>query len=277
MLCLNFKKGDGIFIERAPGTGTMSRMHYHNSYEIYYVVKGEREYFIEDAFFKVSDGDLVFIPKTILHRTAGRGATRYLIDFTEKSLADHFSYELLSFLLPDERPFVFHPTDLEKPHFDKLFETMLSVQETESDPYFRQLLLSSYLYQILFTMRTEKNTYIQRGAPDRLIESILKYINENFHRIEHIEQIANEFYISKYHLCHLFQKNLGAPVVGYLNAMRVKHACTLLKESTDILNVAFACGFNSSSYFSKVFKKEMGISPSEYRILQKGGKHYEKR
>ena len=53
-------------------------MHYHHAYELYYILEGEREYFVEDTFFKIKKGDLIWVPANMLHRTDGKGATRIL-------------------------------------------------------------------------------------------------------------------------------------------------------------------------------------------------------
>jgi AraC-like DNA-binding protein len=63
----------------------------------------------------------------------------------------------------------------------------------------------------------------------------------------------------------LFTKHLGLSIVTYINMIRVRAACRLLSEGErSITDLALSIGFNSSAYFCKVFKDEMGASPSEY-------------
>ena len=71
-----------FYIEREVLKVPLHAMHSHSSYELYYLVKGEREYFIEDRFFKITAGDIVLIPGKLLHRTAGEGGLRYLVHFS---------------------------------------------------------------------------------------------------------------------------------------------------------------------------------------------------
>ena len=74
------------------------------------------------------------------------------------------------------------------------------------------------------------------------------------------------FFISKYHLCRYFRKNLGVSLVAYLNTAKISQACNMMKQGErNMSKIAMECGFNSSSYFCKVFKKERGISPTEYQ------------
>ena len=73
-----------FFIEKEEQRGTMHAMHHHRSYELYFLIKGEREYFIGDRFFKLGEGDMVLVPRTVLHRTAGKGGTRFLLHFSDR-------------------------------------------------------------------------------------------------------------------------------------------------------------------------------------------------
>ena len=72
--------------------------------------------------------------------------------------------------------------------------------------------------------------------------------------------------MSKYHLCRLFIKNLGVGLITYLNNVKIRQACKLIREfDLSITEVATKTGFNSASYFCKVFKSETGLAPSEYK------------
>jgi hypothetical protein len=85
-------------------------MHYHHAFEIYYLCHGEREYFIGDEFYRVTDGDLVFIPPNVLHRTSGKGAQRFLVYFSEEFLARYFTEQMIA-SLPLDQPLVFRPDE----------------------------------------------------------------------------------------------------------------------------------------------------------------------
>jgi AraC-like DNA-binding protein len=92
------------------------------------------------------------------------------------------------------------------------------------------------------------------------------YINANFASITGISQIAEQFYISKFHLCRVFREAMKVTVVEYLNRVRIQNACRYLRSSEkDVAEVAMLCGFHDAAYFSNVFKRVMGITPSAYR------------
>ena len=258
---------DHFFVEKQTNKLTMPAMHYHHAFELYYLVKGEREYFIENKFFKVSAGDVVLIPKGMLHRTAGKGATRFLVYFSNDFLSTFFTPAATPFLHTGE-PLVFRPDDTARAQLSLLFQTLLSeYQKTGGTPSAEQDgTLAGYLYQILFTISHAPNAYVPHSYTDDRIARVIQYINENYGQIGDIEQIASHFFISKFHLCRIFNKNLGIPLVTYLNTIRIREACRMMKAgNVNLTEIAMRCGFNSSSYFCKVFKSERGISPTQYK------------
>lgn len=249
-----------FYIERAVGKATMPHMHDHNAFELYYLCRGEREYFIGDQFYKIGEGDLVLIPANFLHRTAGKGATRFLLYFSEGFLRRYFTDEILS-ALPLERPLIFRPNENLRSEIEKELTSMLSEYANVATP-----LMASRLCHLLFRIANAPNGYATDPFSDRRIGQIVRYINENYSEITDIEQIAAHFFISKYHLCRTFNKNFGLPLVSYLNTIKIRAAAELMKnERLNLTEIATRSGFNSSSYFCKVFKDEKGVSPTVYR------------
>ncbi len=260
-----FEGTPDFHIEKEARSFTMSAMHYHNTYELYFVVRGEREYFIGDEFYKVTDGDIVFIPSTLLHRTAGKGAMRFLVYFGEDFLARFFTPEA-RLTLALERPFVFRPDDTIREQIERDLACMMAEYYKEDITQIDQPLWAGYLYRVLFTIAHSHNHYVAERYADERIGQIIRFINEHYSSIKDIEEIAERFFISKFHLCRIFNKNLGLPLVTYLNTIKIRAACELMKtEKLNLTEIATRCGFNSSSYFCKVFKSEKGVSPTLYR------------
>lgn len=251
-----------FYIEKETMKEPLPAMHHHRSLELYYLVKGEREYFIEDQFFQLTEGDLVLIPSGVLHRTAGKGANRFLVYFSEGFWRRFFTDEATEHLTLD-RPFVFRPEPALRERLLGVFNALLSEFQSSDAS---DAVLAGHLFSILFLMRNEHNTYVPKSYSDARIEEIVKYINENYNQIGDIAEIAAHFFISKYHLCRTFNKALGVPLVTYLNTIKVREACNMMREGKhNLTEIATACGFNSASYFCKVFKAEKGISPTEYK------------
>lgn len=254
-----------FYIEKAVGKATMPHMHDHHAFELYYLCRGEREYFIGDQFYKIGEGDLVLIPHHLLHRTAGKGATRFLLyfseDFLRRFLTDSLLYELTL-----DRPLVFRADENLRSEIESELTAMLAEYTDGKIP-----LAVIRLCRLLLIIKSAPNGYTEVPFSDRRIEQIVRYINENYSEINDIEQIAARFFISKYHLCRTFNKNFGLPLVSYLNTIKIRAAEELMKnERLNLTEIATRSGFNSSSYFCKVFKAEKGVSPTVYRKNLKG-------
>ena len=163
--------------------------------------------------------------------------------------------------LPLDRPLVFRPGKELRSLIENELTAMLSEYSDGAMP-----LLASRLCHLLFLIAKSPNGYSDTPFSDRRIGQIVRYINENYSEIDDIEQIAERFFISKYHLCRTFNKNLGLPLVSYLNTIKIRAAAELMRnEKLNLTEIATRSGFNSSSYFCKVFKAEKGVSPTVYR------------
>lgn len=251
----------------------MLSMHYHASYELYCLVEGEREYFIGDRFFAVQSGDLVLIPPGLLHRTAGKGATRVLVHFTEASLRRFFSPETLRNLLHPHEPLIFRPGQEDRAYLFSVIDRLLHAYESMPENGEGLSTAVFFLFELLFRMSITPNEYVSARYKDQRMEKIVRYVNHNYGRITGLAELAEHFYLSKYHFCRLFSGELGVSPIAYLNMVRIRAACTLLCDpARSVTDVAMQCGFNSSSYFCKVFKEEMKMTPHTYRSQRLGTK-----
>ena len=251
-----------FYVEKRQSRGAMSVTHYHPTYELYYIECGERDYFIEDKFYKVRERDVVIVPQGALHRTAGKNSQRVLVHFTEKFLRRFFTDEMLKNLNLNT-PTVFH-SDAAAPSLRYSFEELFKIFQNGAPE--NEANLAALLFNILFLMSKERNLYEDKEYEDERMESIIRYINEHYASIDGLEELSSHFYISKFHFCRLFKKNLGVSVTTYVNKIKVREAMRLLEtRSLSLTEVATASGFNSLSYFCKVFKSETGISPSGYK------------
>ena len=98
-----------------------------------------------------------------------------------------------------------------------------------------------------------------------LVEGALAIIQEELPFLEGVEDLAARLEVSAAHLSRAFSKKVGVPPGKYITRMRVSYAKLLLQDpDAAITYVAGAAGFANANYFSKVFRRETGLSPSEY-------------
>lgn len=95
---------------------------------------------------------------------------------------------------------------------------------------------------------------------------ILKYIDTYYYEKIDLELLSKKFFFSREYISKQFKKNLGENFVEYITRLRLGKAKELLyDDSLKLQNISCMTGFNDLSYFSKVFKKQYGLSPTEYR------------
>lgn len=140
----------------------------------------------------------------------------------------------------------------------------LSVLEEESGPV-SGAAASAAAYSLLTKLRS-------RGACDPagegippLVESAIAIIQEDFPYLEGLDELAQRLEVSKAHLIRCFTKAVGVSPGKYITQVRVEYAKLLLQdEDASVTYVAEASGFANANYFAKVFRRETGMSPSEF-------------
>jgi two-component system response regulator YesN len=100
----------------------------------------------------------------------------------------------------------------------------------------------------------------------KLLSDAMNYIRENYKENLTLESVAQQVFISPFYLSHLFREELDITFLEYLTRIRIETAKQLLKDqNTTISSIAAEVGYEDPSYFSKVFKKNTGLSPNQYR------------
>ena len=102
----------------------------------------------------------------------------------------------------------------------------------------------------------------------RPVRTVLRYIEEHYADSIRLEDAALLVSLSPAYLSNIFKKETGENFVDYLNSYRIEHAKTKLKDSNLSVNeISYSVGFQDARYFSKLFKKYVGITPKDYRKI----------
>lgn len=115
--------------------------------------------------------------------------------------------------------------------------------------------------ETIFNAVEEKNMNINP------ISSILKYIHDNYSDVNlSLQNISNKTYLTTAYMCSIFKEQTGKTINTYITEYRISIAKNLLKDQNmKIIDITTKVGYSDGNYFSKIFKKETGLTPSEYK------------
>lgn len=231
-------------------------LHHHNFHELYFLLDGSRSYIIEDELISVNKYDCIIVKKDTLHKTfGGNGFDRFLIYFKDEYCERYITPEFNEYI---NKIFTSKKISLTPGDFYKI---KLLLKQLESETDIKQCIT----FLNIITILTDNIGNTQAASND-LISDIAEYVNVHFKELLSLEEIANEFLISKEHLCRIFKNKFGISIITYLNTIKIKYSCQLL-TSTDmnITDISIECGFNTPNYFCRIFKRIMGCTPKEYK------------
>lgn len=99
-----------------------------------------------------------------------------------------------------------------------------------------------------------------------LAEQVLKYVQLHFSDILSAKSIAEHFYVTQAHLSRVFKSSYGMTLTAYIQMLRMEYAAQLLRQTNaPIGSIALNCGYPDVNYFSRLFYRHTGMSPSQYR------------
>lgn len=247
--------------------------HFHPTYEIYYLIAGERQYFVKDRIFRLQAGDLVFINKYELHKTSVSGGPyheRVLINFNETFFSSTTAADQERLLLPFRIPNrLFRPNEEEARTVRQLIEQMLV--EFRGDEPGQRLYLKALAAQLLLfcgrrMMDADTPETTAESPIDAKIYEIVDYLNEHYREPVSLSTISKQFYVSDSYLSRTFHKKTGFSFIEYLNTLRIREAQHLLSTTDDkVLAISEAVGFESLSQFGRVFRTVTGKTPLQFR------------
>ncbi len=262
-----------VYYEKQTGRLSMPTNHFHDTYEIYYLLSGSKNYFIKDRTYPVSEGSLVFINRFDLHRTIDAGVpscARFLINFKPFFLPAEDKDRKNKLLLPFTSDIGVVPLTFRDRTFVEDLLLKMYNEINNADTGFEEMLVSYLLQLLVFSARfLEQNSDSHSAFTNSAHEKaapIVQYINAHFMEPLTLDSLSRSFYLSPYYMCKIFKEYTGFTFIEYLNNLRVKEAQRLLRERKySIMEISEKVGFGSISHFGRVFKSVTGIPPLNYR------------
>ena len=241
---------------------TMKSSHYHDAIEIYWLISGCCNYFIKNKVFAIHQNDLVFIPNGIIHKTHyltqhhERIVLNFAPDFINPVLIPYINQLFCRriYSIPEECQGFIHT----------IFAKIENEYQLKSDV--SEALIQCYISELIVHLSRHPSNASSPFYPNDVIDDITSYINANFADPITLTFLAERAKMDSTYFSKKFKNHTGFGFKEYLLTVRMKHAETLLVSSKQtICEIAFSCGFNDSNYFSTIFTKRHGETPSHYR------------
>lgn len=269
-------------IQKADAPGMVYPAHFHYYIELLYALSGTYRVYLNGIYHEFNAGDLVLINSKEIHQIdalSPQGGTYLVIRFLPELIYDSMSQHHLQ--LKYVLPFTSEQVTYEKifrnltlsaspiPHL--LQEIMTEIRE---EPYGYELAIKNDIERIfLWILRywhfNEKELIWENHSEQQLLVQLspaLNYMTIHFDQSITATEMADLCHLSSSYFSRTFNRLMNMNFSEYLNYIRIKEAEKLLiSTSLTITEISMNVGFNSTSYFIKLFKQYKYISPKQYR------------
>ena len=261
-LALERKGGRSIYVEYKPAAPWPD--HWHSYFEIEIVVKGTGRHTIAGDTYEVSEGSAYILTPTDFHRMEPNGELMvWNVSFNESVISGSRLCQLTAKGI--DKTFKLEKAALER--IVKLLEIMKDESERgdEDEGCLREL--CECLLCLLLRERSE--VLIRDEERFSRIKEAITYLENHFTESPTLSDVASTIGLHPHYFSVLFHKTTGKSFCEYLNSLRMGYAKTLLSKGYSVSEACYGSGFGSISNFIHRFKKELGVSPRQFKELSK--------
>jgi len=243
-----------------------STLHSHPFTELFYVVSGSGNFLIEGETYHVMQDDLVIVNANVQHTESSKDSNplEYIV----------LGIEGLSLLLEPEHKddqiseyYSIHNYRKSREEILHFLDLLLHEVENRSDFYdtICQNLLNILILNVIRRSKSNLVISTQKNATKECTY-IRNYIDIHYASPITLDLLANETYLDKFYLIHVFKKQYDISPINYLIEKRIEESINLLENTNySVSNISSIVGFNSQSYYSQIFKRKTGLTPAEHR------------
>lgn len=230
-----------------------------------YCTGGKGWYKIEEKTYEIKENQYIVIPPNIPYSFGADDSdpwTIYWIHF-KGALTEQFipKSHAPKNILPGDYSRLQDRLDL----FEEIYNSF-SMGYTLENMIYASMCLYQFLASFLYLDQYRSINLPTHKEYLLLSARAVHYMQENIHQNLSLEQIASYFKYSTSHFCTLFQKETGVSPINYFIRLKMQKACQYLEMTNRKINeVAASLGFEEPAYFTKMFTKMIGITPSQYR------------
>lgn len=250
--------------------------HTHDYYEFYFFLEGDVSITINQKSHPLKPGDVILIPPQVPHFVTIHDKTvpyrRFVFwiseaFFTElKSLSEDYAYIMKRTSTTGQ--YIFHYDVIA---FNALQSKVFQlIEELQYDRFGKASKVSLCVNDLILHLnRTmyETDNPSTSGSEQSLYLNLMQYIESHLDEELSLDRLAQKFFVSKYHIAHIFKENIGLSIHQYIMKKRLSVCRDAILSHTSITEAYIQCGFKDYSSFYRAFKKEFGMSPKEFAEL----------
>ena len=267
----------------ADGQRERIEYHYHTFHKLIILLAGRAGYAIEGERYRLSPGDLVLVGRGTIHRPEVEEDAFYermILYISPSYLASlgTADCDLEECFRQAQATFRYVYRDEDGSRVRRLFEAL--AQTDREGGYGAALLARAQFLELMVEVNRmcRGGHQVQAASGDRKVVALLQYLNLHLTEELSIDQLAQRFYISKYHMMRRFRQETGYSIHGYLTEKRLLLAQRLLTQGTPPSEAGLQAGYQDYSTFSRAYKKQFGHGPSadavrNSMICHKNGKN----
>ena len=142
----------------------------------------------------------------------------------------------------------------------------------------QQMIINRLEYMLIYFFREisnkEKSKIVLINGDNfksEIVDEIKLYLRENYNKKITLNDICERFSYSRAHLCKIFLEETGETIISYFNKLKLNRAKKLLKNTNhSVTEISVMLGYSEVKYFDTIFKKQIGLTPIEYRLKETG-------
>ena len=248
--------------------------HMHNRHEIYFLLDGDIQYFVENVCYPMTAGNLILFSTNEIHKainTSGQAFTRLVVHVRPDFVQQYCTPDTNLLACFHREPGVGNMVSLSKEEQARLISMARALQQAQkkSGQYGSDVMASTLFLQILvFVNQAWKKSSPKRAMPSpHRTQAIMDYIDAHLTSSLTLDSIAQALSLDKYYLSHLFKSETESTIYQYILVKRAALAKTLLSQGHTVSEACHLSGFNDYSNFIRSFKQVTGYTPGQFKRL----------
>ena len=240
--------------------------HYHDFHKIIVFISGKVTYHIEGKAYHLKPRDILLVSQGAIHKSEidpSVSYERYIF-----WIRDDLSCQELNTCFQKANDRSFNLVRADSALQERLKDLLPEIEQTLQNKHFGDTVLRNALFTQFMIyinrifLRTSSSPDKKTYSSDTQVEQLLKYINRNLSENLSIDQLANRFFFSKYHMMRKFKNETGYTIHNYITSKRLLMARSLISQGMPVMKAAQASGFHDYTTFVRAYKKQFGKAPS---------------